>query len=285
MCVLNRAVQYFDVTNKSSSYTVECVPEELEKKTTLLLYFARYMDEHLIQVSIWRNDYRIFAMFLNIHCHIHDILFSILFLSFSREAMWNFPKTPTILGMEIFTWRSGSEPPKPLFSTLATGRCRYSHDDKSRDCVKTKDRLTWHLKNPTLFAGKMHIYMYYVFWFFVGEFLWRSYQDHNELHEERLLCDLHWRGEDCKHLLYDADHPRWLSQGYCAENELCQKDAQKLSRYRGSGYLNWLSAVSGYIFCVPLISKYHVPFVFQKELIEKLSKPWYRFKEPCSIDV
>lgn len=44
-----RAVQYFDVTNKSSSYTVECVPEELEKKTTLLLYFARYMDEHLIQ--------------------------------------------------------------------------------------------------------------------------------------------------------------------------------------------------------------------------------------------
>lgn len=59
MFVLNRAVQYFDVTNKSSSYTVECVPEELEKKTTLLLYFARYMDEHLIQVSIWRNDYRI----------------------------------------------------------------------------------------------------------------------------------------------------------------------------------------------------------------------------------
>lgn len=47
----DRAVQYFDVTNKSSSYTVECVPEELEKKTTLLLYFARYMDEHLIQVS------------------------------------------------------------------------------------------------------------------------------------------------------------------------------------------------------------------------------------------
>lgn len=47
----DRAVQYFDVTNKSSSFTVECVPEELEKKTTLLLYFARYMDEHLIQVS------------------------------------------------------------------------------------------------------------------------------------------------------------------------------------------------------------------------------------------
>ncbi|KAK3089007.1 hypothetical protein FSP39_000092 [Pinctada imbricata] len=44
-----RAVQYFDVTGKSSSYTVECVPEDLEKKTTLLLYFARYMDEHLIQ--------------------------------------------------------------------------------------------------------------------------------------------------------------------------------------------------------------------------------------------
>lgn len=219
--------------------------------------------------------------------YIHSILFFIfiIFLSFSREAMWNFPKTPTILGMEIFTWRSGSEPPKPLFSTLATGRCRYSHDDKSRDCVK-KERSTHVTSKKSNIICWKHAYdIYYVFCFFVGEFLWRSYQDHNELHEERLLCDLHWRGEDCKHLLYDADHPRWLSQGYCAENELCQKDAQKLSRYRGSGYLNWLSAVSGYIFCVPLISKYHVPFVFQKELMEELSKPWYRFKEPCSIDV
>lgn len=44
-----RAVQYYDITGKLATYTIECVPEELEKKTTLLLYFARYMDEHLIQ--------------------------------------------------------------------------------------------------------------------------------------------------------------------------------------------------------------------------------------------
>ncbi|XP_033737469.1 serine/threonine-protein kinase PLK1-like [Pecten maximus] len=44
-----RAIQYFDMTGKLSTFTVDCVPEELEKKTTLLLYFARYMDEHLIQ--------------------------------------------------------------------------------------------------------------------------------------------------------------------------------------------------------------------------------------------
>jgi hypothetical protein len=56
-CFIYRAVQYFDVTNKSSSFTVECVPEELEKKTTLLLYFARYMDEHLIQVRIKSSLY------------------------------------------------------------------------------------------------------------------------------------------------------------------------------------------------------------------------------------
>lgn len=86
MFVLNRAVQYFDVTNKSSSYTVECVPEELEKKTTLLLYFARYMDEHLIQVSIWRNDYRInlpcFWIFIVTSMIIHPLysFFNIIFL-------------------------------------------------------------------------------------------------------------------------------------------------------------------------------------------------------------
>ncbi|VDH94478.1 polo-like kinase 2 [Mytilus galloprovincialis] len=44
-----RAVQYYDITGKLSTFTIECVPEDLEKKTTLLLYFARYMDEHLIQ--------------------------------------------------------------------------------------------------------------------------------------------------------------------------------------------------------------------------------------------
>ncbi|XP_059146035.1 serine/threonine-protein kinase PLK1-like [Physella acuta] len=43
-----RAIQYYDVTGKLSAFTSDCVPEELERKTTLLQYFARYMDEHLI---------------------------------------------------------------------------------------------------------------------------------------------------------------------------------------------------------------------------------------------
>ncbi|KAK7100676.1 serine/threonine-protein kinase PLK1-like [Littorina saxatilis] len=44
-----RAIQYYDLTGKLSAYTLDCVPEELDRKTTLLQYFARYMDEHLIQ--------------------------------------------------------------------------------------------------------------------------------------------------------------------------------------------------------------------------------------------
>lgn len=44
-----RSIQYYDVTGKLFAYTTDCVPEELERKTTLLQYFARYMDEHLIQ--------------------------------------------------------------------------------------------------------------------------------------------------------------------------------------------------------------------------------------------
>ncbi|CAG5126129.1 unnamed protein product, partial [Candidula unifasciata] len=44
-----RAVQYYDVTGKLSAFSSDCIPDELERKTTLLQYFARYMDEHLIQ--------------------------------------------------------------------------------------------------------------------------------------------------------------------------------------------------------------------------------------------
>ncbi|BFY99869.1 hypothetical protein BsWGS_02909 [Bradybaena similaris] len=44
-----RAVQYYDVTGKLYAYMTDCVPDDLERKTTLLQYFARYMDEHLIQ--------------------------------------------------------------------------------------------------------------------------------------------------------------------------------------------------------------------------------------------
>ena len=45
----SRAIQYYDMTGKLSAYTSDGVPDELERKTTLLQYFARYMDEHLIQ--------------------------------------------------------------------------------------------------------------------------------------------------------------------------------------------------------------------------------------------
>ncbi|XP_076462190.1 serine/threonine-protein kinase PLK1-like [Babylonia areolata] len=44
-----RSVQYCDMTEKLSAYTLDSVPEEMSRKTTLLQYFARYMDEHLIQ--------------------------------------------------------------------------------------------------------------------------------------------------------------------------------------------------------------------------------------------
>ena len=46
-----RSIQYYDLTGKLSAFTLDCVPEELDRKTTLLQYFARYMDEHLIQVG------------------------------------------------------------------------------------------------------------------------------------------------------------------------------------------------------------------------------------------
>lgn len=45
----NRSLQYYDITGNRSAYTTDSIPEELDKKTTLLLYFARYMDEHLIK--------------------------------------------------------------------------------------------------------------------------------------------------------------------------------------------------------------------------------------------
>ncbi|ESP01233.1 hypothetical protein LOTGIDRAFT_112005, partial [Lottia gigantea] len=44
-----RSMQYYDLTGKLSAYKQDYVPEDLNKKTTLLQYFARYMDEHLIQ--------------------------------------------------------------------------------------------------------------------------------------------------------------------------------------------------------------------------------------------
>ncbi|PVD22737.1 hypothetical protein C0Q70_15993 [Pomacea canaliculata] len=44
-----RSIQYCDLTGKLTPFTLDSVPDELDRKTTLLQYFARYMDEHLIQ--------------------------------------------------------------------------------------------------------------------------------------------------------------------------------------------------------------------------------------------
>jgi hypothetical protein len=51
-----RSIQYYDVTGRLSVYTSDSAPEELERKTTLLQYFARYMDEHLIQGGDLENS-------------------------------------------------------------------------------------------------------------------------------------------------------------------------------------------------------------------------------------
>ncbi|XP_045160377.2 serine/threonine-protein kinase PLK1-like isoform X1 [Mercenaria mercenaria] len=44
-----RSVQYYDMTGHLNAFSVDQPPDDLDKKTTLLMYFAKYMDEHLIQ--------------------------------------------------------------------------------------------------------------------------------------------------------------------------------------------------------------------------------------------
>ena len=43
-----RTCQYNDLSNKVYTFSTDTAPEEYQKKVTLLLYFAQYMDEHLI---------------------------------------------------------------------------------------------------------------------------------------------------------------------------------------------------------------------------------------------
>ena len=43
-----RTVQYNDLSNRVYTFTTDNTPAEYQKKSTLLLYFAQYMDEHLI---------------------------------------------------------------------------------------------------------------------------------------------------------------------------------------------------------------------------------------------
>lgn len=43
-----RTIQYNDLSNKVYTFSSDDVPREHRKKSTLLLYFAQYMDEHLI---------------------------------------------------------------------------------------------------------------------------------------------------------------------------------------------------------------------------------------------
>ncbi|WAR23042.1 PLK1-like protein, partial [Mya arenaria] len=44
-----KSVQYYDMTGRLNAFNADNPPDDLEKKTTLLMYFAKYMDEHLIQ--------------------------------------------------------------------------------------------------------------------------------------------------------------------------------------------------------------------------------------------
>lgn len=39
------------MTGHLNAFSVDQPPDDLDKKTTLLMYFAKYMDEHLIQVK------------------------------------------------------------------------------------------------------------------------------------------------------------------------------------------------------------------------------------------
>ena len=45
---LGRTVQYNDLSNRVYTFRTETAPPDYQKKATLLLYFAQYMDEHLI---------------------------------------------------------------------------------------------------------------------------------------------------------------------------------------------------------------------------------------------
>ncbi len=44
----SRLIQYNDLSNRVYSWDVTETPKEHKKKSTLLMYFAQYMDEHLI---------------------------------------------------------------------------------------------------------------------------------------------------------------------------------------------------------------------------------------------
>lgn len=44
----SRTIQYHDISNNLHSFTVHTAPQEHQKKATLMLYFAEYMETHLI---------------------------------------------------------------------------------------------------------------------------------------------------------------------------------------------------------------------------------------------
>ncbi|KAK2179855.1 hypothetical protein NP493_469g02030 [Ridgeia piscesae] len=52
-----RTVQYNDLSNRVYTFRTESAPADYQKKATLLLYFAQYMDEHLIHGGDATRDY------------------------------------------------------------------------------------------------------------------------------------------------------------------------------------------------------------------------------------
>ncbi len=45
---LSRTAQYNDLSNTVYTFSTDAAPADYQKKVTLLMYFAQYMDEHLI---------------------------------------------------------------------------------------------------------------------------------------------------------------------------------------------------------------------------------------------
>ncbi|KAK2172208.1 hypothetical protein NP493_982g00052 [Ridgeia piscesae] len=54
---VSRTVQYNDLSNRVYTFRTESAPADYQKKATLLLYFAQYMDEHLIHGGDATRDY------------------------------------------------------------------------------------------------------------------------------------------------------------------------------------------------------------------------------------
>jgi len=61
ICVFVRTLQYNDLSNRVVTLNKDVVPNDLQKKVTLLIYFGQYMDEHLIYGANVENGKKLTA--------------------------------------------------------------------------------------------------------------------------------------------------------------------------------------------------------------------------------